>query len=428
MNPLLKGQNMKTAAIITEYNPFHNGHAWQLETVRRLSRADHLIVLMSGDFVQRGEPAVFDKYIRAKAALSCGADLVLELPCAAATGSAQRFAEGAAAVLDSLGCVDELWFGSENGRMREFYLLSNILSDEPEEYRLRLKTGLKQGLSFPAARAAALSESVPEAAEFLRQPNNILGLEYCLALKKRNSRILPCTHGRTGGAVHGDAVLPAGSERGFASASSLRSALFRSIRDPEDASRGTVPARLPDDIRRFIPGPAADMIDTALKSGELKPLCPDDFSPMLQYQLLLETADSLTSYLDISEDLAARIFRNRHGFTTFSGFIRALQARNLTGTQISRALIHILLGIKKEHLGFLKEPQYVRVLGCREESKDALSLLNRKSLLPVVSRAQALSDYSYDRDVFAANLYETAASSLAGRPFAHEYSRPLVVL
>lgn len=215
---------MRTAAVIAEYNPFHNGHAYMLQEVRRLSGADFLLVVMSGDFVQRGTPAVFDKYTRTEMALAGGADLVLELPLAASCGSAPRFAEGAVRLLDSLGVVDELWFGSECGSMRYFHMLSGILSEEPEEYRALLRTNLASGMSFPKARAGALRgflpDSCPEAelSEMISSPNNILGLEYCVALTKLHSKIRPCTIRRRGAGYHDT---DAGSGEEFPSASAV---------------------------------------------------------------------------------------------------------------------------------------------------------------------------------------------------------------
>ena len=156
---------MKTAAVIAEYNPFHNGHAWQLSKIRELASPDYIVVVLSGDYVQRGTPAILDKYSRAEMALRCGADLVLELPLAASCGSAQRFAEGAAAILDGLGAVDELWFGSEAGTEAPFLTLPDILLEEPESYQRALKDALRNGISIPAARLQALEQYLSGAPE-----------------------------------------------------------------------------------------------------------------------------------------------------------------------------------------------------------------------------------------------------------------------
>lgn len=148
---------MTITAVIAEYNPFHNGHAYQLAKARELTGADYLVVIMSGDFVQRGAPAILDQHDRAELALLGGADLILQLPCHFALGSAQHFARGAVSLLTALGCVDFLCFGSEYGDTAPFLELADILLHEPEEYRELLSGLLRNGLSFPTARAQALS-------------------------------------------------------------------------------------------------------------------------------------------------------------------------------------------------------------------------------------------------------------------------------
>ena len=180
---------MRVNGIIAEYNPFHNGHRYQMEESRRLTGADYTVVVMSGDFVQRGAPALADKHARAEMALRCGADLVLELPALYAASSAESFAAGAVALLHGLGAVTHLCFGSECGDVDALGQIAALLLDEPEQYRTALKAFLKQGLSYPSARAGAISacreagEALPEGCgEILASPNNILGIDYIKAL------------------------------------------------------------------------------------------------------------------------------------------------------------------------------------------------------------------------------------------------------
>ena len=187
---------MKVNGIIAEYNPFHNGHLYQLETSRKRTGADYTVVVMSGNFTQRGEAAILSKYVRTEMALRCGADLVLELPALFAAGSAEFFATGAAALLDRLGVVDYLCFGSECGNAKKLTELAKILAEEPEDFKRLLQGKLAQGMNFPAARASALQEAFPSAEDIdviLKAPNNILGLEYAKALLCRGSAIKLCT-------------------------------------------------------------------------------------------------------------------------------------------------------------------------------------------------------------------------------------------
>ena len=190
---------MKTVGIIAEYNPFHSGHQYQIAMARRLTGADFVVVVMSGDFVQRGEPAVFDKYTRTAMALEGGADLVLEMPVRFATSSAEDFAACGVALLDRLGLTDVLCFGSELGRLDLLEQAAGILAAEPEAFRQTLRQGLAAGMSFPKAREAALVRELEacglkEAGQddwqkVLSSPNNILGIEDLKALKRRGSRV-----------------------------------------------------------------------------------------------------------------------------------------------------------------------------------------------------------------------------------------------
>lgn len=208
---------MNVTGIITEYNPFHQGHAYHLAESRRITGADYVIAVMSGDFVQRGTPAMMEKRKRAQMALHAGVDLVLELPSAHALGSAEYFAAGAVSLLNGLGVVTDLCFGSEQGELAPFLEIAPILNQEPAHFREALQTALREGCSYPQARAQALircGSACPgaislEAAEleaFLSSPNNILGLEYCKALLRTDSPIRPHTLLRKGAGYHASAL------------------------------------------------------------------------------------------------------------------------------------------------------------------------------------------------------------------------------
>ena len=214
---------MKVAGIIVEYNPFHKGHEYHIAETRRITGADFVVAVMSGNFTQRGIPACLDKFMRAECALACGADVVLELPFCYATGSAEYFAVGAVTILDKLGCVDSLCFGTETDVPISLYTeTAAFLCKEPAGYKKTLQEGLRAGLTFPQARLAAarpyLSE---EALTLLESPNALLGLEYCKALCRRKSRITPYTVGRVGAGYHEESV----TSEGFSSATALRTLL-----------------------------------------------------------------------------------------------------------------------------------------------------------------------------------------------------------
>lgn len=224
---------MKTAGIIAEYNPFHNGHRYQIEELRARTGADFVIIAMSGDFVQRGEPAVFDKYTRTRMALNAGADLVLELPAAFATSSAEDFAACGVALFDKLGVVDLLCFGSECGDVTALEPVARLLAKEPEGYGKLLQERLSKGDSFPKAREWAVTEWMKreintdgaDMQALLSSPNNILGIEYMKALIRRGSSIDPYTIQRNGQGYNDSDIDAVADGQGFASASAIRKAL-----------------------------------------------------------------------------------------------------------------------------------------------------------------------------------------------------------
>ena len=254
---------MKTAGIIAEYNPFHKGHEYQIRYTKEKLKADYVIVAMSGDYVQRGTPALISKHVRAEMALRCGADLVLEMPVSISTASAEAFAMGGVSLLDSLGVVDMLCFGSESGEISALRELAEILVEEPKEYKKLLKSFLSEGLTFPAARSQALTEYfknprnfngddfdgvltplLNEVTQILNTPNNILGIEYCKALLRLNSQIRPVTIRREGMGYH-ETTVPEGDSASsspdlqsstdfFASATAIRSL----IQNPGDGHSG----------------------------------------------------------------------------------------------------------------------------------------------------------------------------------------------
>ena len=289
---------MKTAGIIAEYNPFHRGHQYQIDALRARTRADFIVVAMSGDFVQRGEPAVFDKYTRTRMALSCGADLVLELPVAFATSSAEDFAACGVALLDKLGAVDILCFGSELGEL------------EPEEFKSRLRELLKRGLSYPAARYAALSDH-GVLKNPLSSPNNILAVEYLKALKRRKSAIAPVTIRREGQGYH-ELEAP---ERCLPSASAIRKLILEGK---------------PERWRSLLP--EAALAALLSEGAEAAPIRTDDMSLLLQYRLLESVRDGrdLSRYADLSPELAARLEKSIPDVSGYSGCVTMLKTRGYT--------------------------------------------------------------------------------------------------
>lgn len=392
---------MNIVGIIAEYNPFHQGHAWLLAQARRLTGAGFVIIVMSGNYVQRGAPAMFDKYLRARAALLHGADLVLELPPCVATGSAEYFASGAVQLLIQTGIVTDLCFGSECCDPGMLQRLARILAGEPEDYRKHLQEALRLGKTYPKARAWALSQYDPSLpAALLASPNDLLGMEYLKALYRCKSTIRTHTVPRTGASYHDRQIIP----QTAASASGIRQALNR--------SRG----HFTPDILEQLPSP--DIYRT--QEGRI-PVTEDAFSLLLLERLMRDPLEPLEQYFGVTPELSNRIRNCLEDFTSFSRFTDLVKTRNLTRTSVSRALLHILLNIRKyEPAGCF------RVLGFRREAAFLLKELTGQGTLPLVT--SSLDEALPEQWLHADRLYESVRSLLQGTPFQNECRRKMLVL
>lgn len=411
---------MKTVGLITEYNPFHNGHAYHIEKAKMLTGADRVIVVMSGDFVQRGAPAVMPKHLRAESALLSGASLIIELPVCFATGSAEYFAQGSISLLNRLGCIDSICFGSECGDLHLLKEIAQILADEPIEYQTALKQALKEGASFPAARQEALNIYSDKYSEILASPNNILGIEYLKALAKIHSKMEPFTIKRIGAGYHDMDI-----DGQFSSATAIRSDIYQ-LADVNSSSES-----LPlTHIQTQVPSSCHELMKKNYQTRY--PVKADDFSLLLKAKLLSETAGSLSHYLDMSPELANRILRLRNDYLSFEQFCGLLKTKELTRSRISRSFIHVLLGITNDWLTAMKAPApYARILGFRRDHADLLGILKRTSDIPLItSPARAvLADTAYqmlELDIYASDLYESVITDLYGTPFHNELTKQII--
>lgn len=410
---------MIIAAIIAEYNPFHNGHDYMIQKIKKETGADYIIAVMSGDFTQRGIPGIADKHTRAAMAVSCGVDAVFELPVRFATAGAEQFASGAVSLFHALSCVDYLCFGSECGELHEFTKASELLLREPDAFKDAIQKNLKEGFSYPKAFAMALKDNSGDAsvsATLLEHPNNLLGLEYVKALKKLSSSIRPHTITRTGTGYH-DAHTSFSKESGtlIASASAIRAALT--------SDTGTISLAQP-----LLPAGAYRVF--AQNYGITAPVILDDFSLLLSTRIAAETKESLATFLDVPKELADRIYRFRDEFLSFTELISTIKHKQFTYARINRALLHILLGLKEspcmktisEETSFLVP--YARLLAMKTSASPLMKELKEHSRIPVITKpADArtlLSGNSLElflEDVSAADLYNRVVSSKLGTPF-----------
>ncbi len=408
---------MKVVGIIAEYNPFHNGHQYHIEETRRLTGADYVIVIMSGNFTQRGKPAIIDKYSRAEMALTHGADLVIELPTVFACASAEHFSYGALAILNGLGVVDILSFGSECGDVKRLHDLASFLLNETTDFSDALSEQLKTGYTYPVARCIALESTLPgfsEYADILNHPNNILGMEYCKSIQKLQSKISPFSISRKGSDYLQYELI-----HNYSSARAIR----QSIITNEDVIH----------IQNQVPLKTYQILNS--EYNITFPITTNDLSLLLKYKLLSEEERGYSKYFDVSDDLSERITNHLDHFTDFESFCSVLKSKQLTYTRICRALIHILLEITDEDIKLAKanENLYARMLGFRESASPLLRKIKKSATIPMISKLanaeQLLTPSGYQilkKDIFASHLYESLVIDKFQSKSINEFTRNII--
>ncbi|RDU22899.1 nucleotidyltransferase [Anaerosacchariphilus polymeriproducens] len=418
---------MNTVGIIAEYNPFHNGHLYHIQKAKELTQSQYAIIIMSGNFVQRGAPAIIDKFSRTRMALENGADIVIELPVIYASGSAESFAYGSVSILDALNCVDYLCFGSECGQIKSLQEIAEILVKEPTDYLIKLKTFLKNGLSYPLARQKAIEDylfsnnnisfntSKEELNEILSNPNNILGIEYCKALLKLSSYIKPITISRLDSGYHSTEL---GTH--FSSASSIRKHIL------ESKNLDFLDSQVPNTSFRL------------LKENRNKtyPIVSNDLSDLLYYKLHMDKDLGLEQFLDVSPALSNRILGSLSKYENFDQFCNLLKSKEMTYTRICRCLIHVLLNLKTaaSHNSFVNsvEVPYARILGINKSASKLLTKIKENSSTPMItklsSQTDALSELGkkmIQQDIFASQIYQGIVSSKFKTQPYNEYKTEL---
>lgn len=390
--------------VVTEYNPFHYGHLYHLEHSKKITAAEFSVCIMSGQFMQRGEPALINKWWRTKMALHHGIDLVIELPVLYSLRSAEFFASGAISILNNMNIVDHLVFGSELGKIEPLENAANILLDEPMLYKQSLKDFLTQGLSFAQARQKALEACIKEfeakdinqIKEALQQPNNILGIEYLKALKKQKSSIHPIPIKRIGSHFHDTALT-----NSIASATAIRKKLL------EKQSPLT-------EIINFVPKATYDLL-TQYQNDGFQFSNIERYLDLILYQLQTLSVSDLTKFFDVSEGLEYRIMHAAQHADTIDSLTSMIKTKRYTLTRIQRILLHLLLNIKKTDLEELEDcggPQYIRVLGFNDKGRKLLQQMKKKSYLPIVTnvgqfmnQCTPMQQKMLQYDIRATNIY-----------------------
>ena len=402
---------MKAVGLVTEYNPFHNGHLYHLNKAMELTGADISVAVMSGDFVQRGEPAVLDKYTRASMALNSGVNLVIELPVNYAVSSAESFAAGALKVLDYIK-ADSIAFGSESGDIEGLSKLAHILCDNEDTLYKEISKYTANGISYAAARQKVVEKLTDkDTAAMLTSSNNILAVEYLKAIIKNNYAIKPYTVQR-----QGDAYNDTNIRSDYASATALR---------------GNLKA---DNISKYIPVKAGLIL-----SSNANYIYPDDITEVLFTRLLdilfasnydkNVFIENVMQYPDVSKEIAGRLYKSAmdmitrtvpqgaeskdNGVFSFGSLCEHIKTKEVPLSRIKRALVRITLGLDKKHMEKYANEPYIRVLGFDKKGQEYLSYIRKNVEVPLITKTADYKEMLLD-DIHAANIYNMIVAGKYG--------------
>lgn len=401
---------MRVAGIIAEYNPLHNGHVYHLQQARMASHSDYVIVVMSGDYVQRGEPAVADKYIRTQWALEAGADLVLELPAACALSSAERFAAGGVKILAGTGVLNSLCFGSETPDISSLEQAAQALSEEPPAFLQSFREQLSLGKSYPRARYDALEAcgASPALLETLRSPNSILGMEYIRYLKKYAPEAQPVAIHRQGGGYNDTELTGA-----FSSATAIREALFKG--DPQ-AMNG---------MPMYVAG--------RFQIGGIRPISLAEAETLMLYALRRMSAIEIAELPDVQEGFENVLYRSARQAVSLEQLFSMLKSKRYTMARCKRIAMSALIGLTKSLSRSTMEDNalYLRVLGFKRNARPLLSAIGHKRTLPLLIRRADIENCPpagqalIDLDMRAHDIYALLAKQDSP---VRDFSQPPVVL
>lgn len=402
---------MKAVGLVTEYNPFHNGHLYHLNKAMELTGADISVAVMSGDFVQRGEPAVLDKYTRASMALNSGVNLVVELPVNYAVSSAESFAAGALKVLDYIK-ADSIAFGSESGNIERLSKLAHILCDNEDTLYKEISKYTANGISYAAARQKVVEKLTDkDTAAMLTSSNNILAVEYLKAIIKNNYAIKPYTIKR-----QGDSYNDTDIRSEYASATALR---------------GNLKA---DNISKYIPVKAGLIL-----SSNTNYIYPDDITEALFTRLLgilfassydkNVFIENVMRYPDVNKEIAGRLYKSAmdmitrtvpqgaeskdNGAFSFGSLCEHIKTKEVPLSRIKRALVRITLGLDKKHMEKYANEPYIRVLGFDKKGQEYLSYIRKTVEVPLITKTADYKEMLLD-DIHAANIYNMIVAGKYG--------------
>ena len=369
---------MKVLGIIAEYNPLHNGHLYHIEQCRKESGADYIVVVMSGNFTQRGEAAILDKWTRSRLAVENGADLVLELPFAYAVNSAEYFARGGVGILQSLGCVTHIGFGAEAGTAAQLKEIAALLTEENNEFQQHMKLSMSEGVSYAKARETAVKQILgEEAAGLIKTPNNILAVEYLKQLKRTGSNIEPVVIGRKGAGYNDKSP-----EGGFASATALREHLSAEER------------------RMFVPENVADMLDSEAMKNE--------YFHLIQSKVLGSTPEELARVFSVGEGIENRMLDQIRRSSSMEDFIENVKSKRYPQTRIQRILCQMLMGLTD-----FEDEFYARILAAGKKGTGLLKHIRKTSEVSVITNINKEENLPQliKFDILASDMYNIIAGN-----------------
>ncbi|MFC7372058.1 nucleotidyltransferase [Fictibacillus iocasae] len=392
---------MNACGVVVEHNPFHNGHYYHLQEARKQTGADCIIACMSGNFLQRGEPAILSKWIRTEMALLGGADLVIELPYPFATSHAERFAFGSISLLEAAG-AETFCFGSESGKLDDFLSTMKEFERSHNQLDSKISSYMNKGFSYPKSNAMALTETMVNSSLDMSAPNNILGFEYVKAARLHGLAIKPHTIKRINANYH-DTDLGAGN---IASATAIRKALFTAK----------------DTIRAYIPETTASLMDRS--AVEWHSMSWERLYPYFKYKVLTATKEKLCSFYQVEEGLENRIMNCVKKAETFEEYMTLLKTKRYTWTRLQRASLHIFADAGKEQMKSLlrSPPPYLRVLGMSETGRKYISHHKKLSPLPIITTLSKYSHKMLDLEVRTSSAYYHIAQKNRSSSF-NEYAQ-----
>lgn len=402
---------MKSVGIVVEYNPFHNGHQYHIDKAKQLTQSDVTIAVMSGNFLQRGEPALVSKWSRTKMALHSKVDIVIELPYAFAVQKAETFAYGAVFLLNALKC-NAICFGSEAGDIQYFRHTLRLINEQKEMYESNIRKYIQQGISYPKALSEAYKQLLPSTETVdLTKPNNILGFHYLSAAAKINNNIDFYTIQRKNAEFHDESFRDAT----IASATSIRKSLY----NENNLSK----------IEAYIPHSTLTELHKYQQTFNQFHTW-EDYWPLLQYRLLTMSALELKEIYEVEEGLENRFLKAARSTTSFHDFMNTVKTKRYTWTRLQRICVHILNNVSRRTIHTMEQsPQYVRLLGLSATGKEYLNVIKKQIPIPLISKLSAHQNDMLSLDIKASNVYSHGLSEPYRSKHVHfEYSQPPIVL